>query len=298
MLCNRWFRQTAPDVMEVDSMKGRVHLLPTSDSVSPRSHHLWGIVLAGGSTALLRRTIERAALLMPHRRIITVTARRHPRSARLAVALPRVQRIVQPSYRGSAPEILLPALKLAHRDPHATVVILPGDLLVEHEARFVSYVERAISAVELRPDLPVLLGAQPRTPDPARGWIEPGALVEGLEPLSIHAIARFVERPSRVEIGVLFEGTGLLSTRIVIARAHTLVELGKRYLPEVLETLEPLEDAFGRPEEPLLCDAVYECMPRASLWRALLVRRAVAVLPIPAIVGSKQGPSPFHALAS
>jgi mannose-1-phosphate guanylyltransferase len=279
-------------------MKGRVRSLHASDHVSLPSYHLWGIVLSGGSTALLRRTVERAALLIPHRRIITVTARRQPPNGRPTVALPRVQRIVQPSYRGSAPEILLPALKLARRDPHATLVILPGDLLIEHETRFLSYVQRAISAVELRADVPVLLGAHPRTPDPGHGWIEPGAPVEGLERLSIHAIARFIERPSRAEAGTLFEGTGLLSTRIVIAKARTLIELGQRYLPEVLETLEPLEAAFGRPEELLLCDAVYECMPRASLWRALLVRGEIAVLPIPDIVGSEHAPPALHALAS
>ena len=36
---------------------------------------------------------------------------------------------------------------------------------------------------------------------------------------------------------------------------------GPARLPEVLETLEPLDDVFARPEEPLLREALYECMP-------------------------------------
>ncbi len=280
-------------------MLGRVPFHREGDDVSViPPGHLWGIILSGASPALLRRTVDRAATLIPRRRIVTVSARRQARTVMPGVVVPHVQRVVQPSYRGSAPEILLPALKIARRDGHATVVVLPGDLLIDHERRLMSYIERAIAAVEVRPDVPVLLGAHPRTPDPAHGWIEPGPPVEGLERLSVRAIARFLERPSRAETGALFEGNGLLSTRIVIAKARTLIELGKRHLPDVLETLEPLEAAFGRPEEALLCDALYECMPRASLWRALLHGGEVAVLAIPDMMGSEHSPPLLHALAS
>jgi mannose-1-phosphate guanylyltransferase len=206
--------------------------------------------------------------------------------------------VVQPSYRGSAAEIFLPALKIARHDPHATVVIVPSDLVIDHEARLVSCVERAITAVGLRPDVPLLLAAHPRTPDAAHGWIEPGPPVDGLERLAVRTILRFIERPSRGELGPLFEETGLVSTRIVVARIRTLIELGQRHLPEVLETLEPLQSAFGRPEEPLLCDALYECMPRASVWRALLRCGEFAVLPIPEMVGTETTPPAWHALAS
>jgi mannose-1-phosphate guanylyltransferase len=277
------------------SMIGRVRLLHQHDGISVRSSHLWGVVLSGGSASLLPRTVEHAATLIPRRRIVTVTARPHGGPG---VAFAHVQRVVQPAYRGSAAEIFLPVLKIARRDGHATVVVLPGDLVTDHEARLMSYAKRAISAVELRPDVPVLLGARPHTPDPRHGWIEPGAPVDGLERLAVRTIARFIERPSRAEIGALCEGNGLRNTRIVIARAQTLIEIGKRCLPDVLETLEPLEAAFGRPEEPLLCDALYECMPRANLWRALLHGGDVAVLAIPDVMGRRHAPPMLQALAS
>ena len=56
----------------------------------------------------------------------------------------------------------------------------------------------------------------------------------------------------------------------VVATARTLITLGRRHLPDVLECLEPLEDVVGGPEATLLCDAVWESMPRASLCRDLL----------------------------
>ena len=278
-------------------MTGEVRRLHDRSPFATRSPHLWGVVLSGGSLALLRRTVERAAAIVPRRRIVTVSARPHPGPAP-AIVLSHVQRIVQPAYRGSAAEIFLPVLKIARRDPHATVVIMPADLQIGHEMRFTTYVERAIGAVDIRPDVPIVLGSHPRTLEAGHGWIEPGAPVDGLERLAVRTIARFIERPSRADVGALFEDHGLRNTRVIVAAARTLLDLGQRYLPDVLETLEPLEAAFGCPEESLLCDAVYECMPRASVWRALLGSGMAAVLAIPDLTGRQHTAPTVQALAS
>jgi hypothetical protein len=90
--------------------------------------------------------------------------------------------------------------------------------------------------------------------------------VDGLEAFGIHAVRRLVVHPSATE------RDGLLGTLAVVASARTLVALGRRHLPDVLECLEPLEDVVGDPEEALLRDAVWESMPRASLCRDLLAR--------------------------
>jgi hypothetical protein len=40
-------------------------------------------------------------------------------------------------------------------------------------------------------------------------------------------------------------------------------------VPDILDSLEPLETVFGRPEERLLCAAIYEDLPYADLAHAL-----------------------------
>jgi len=66
------------------------------------------------------------------------------------------------------------------------------------------------------------------------------------------------------------------------ARAGALVALGRRYIPDVLETLEPLEDVADAAEATILSEAVYECMPYASLSREFLERLPdLALLPVP-----------------
>jgi mannose-1-phosphate guanylyltransferase len=178
--------------------------------------------------------------------------------------------------------VLLPLLNIARRDPSATVIVLPADQRVDHDARFLRYVARAVWAVTRRPDLPILIGAHPCTPV-MDGWIEPGALVEGLEDLAVRAVKCFVDAATPAERRRLFDGHAVTSTSVFIGRVATLLSIAERALPDVLEALEPLRDAFDRPEESLLCEAICECMPRASL--APLERAPeLAVLPLPDVV--------------
>lgn len=265
--------------------------------------HVWTIVLGGGARErraaartgdahragrptrhlLFRRAVERAARLADPGRVVAVLDRdRAPSYALVLDDLPEVERLVQPLYRGTAPEVFLPVLRIVHRDPQATVLLLPGDQVVEGEARLAAALMRAIEAVQLKPELPLIIGVHPTRPDCRGGWLEPGPPVEELRAFGVRSVARFVAHPAPAELAALFEGDGLVNTRIVVARARTLVALGRRYLPDVLETFEPLAGAFGTPEEPLLCEAVYEGMPYASLAHALFVRAEhTAVLPVP-----------------
>jgi mannose-1-phosphate guanylyltransferase len=144
-------------------------------------------------------------------------------------------------------------------------------------------------AVGLRPDLLVLVGAVARRPEPTYGWIEPGVLVEGLEHLAVRTVRSFVHDHAADRHGG-GGGGSLLGTLALVGRVQTLLALGERHLPEVMETLEPLEPAFGGPEERLLCEAVYECMPHASISRELLERGdPLAVLQVPEALVTERG---------
>jgi len=250
----------------------------------------------------MTRTLERAARLIPAERLVTVLARGQSVSYDTALGvLPEIHRVVQPAWRGTAAETFLPVLKIAAADPEAVVVLFPGSYATDGDGRLMSHVAKAVAAVAVRPELPVVLGASPRGPDAASAWIEPGPPIEGLERYAIRSVRRFMPRPSPAEIVALWEGDGLVNTRVVIAQARALITLGNRYLPDVLETFEPLETAFGTPEEPLLCEAVYEQMPYASITHALFARTGdVAVLPVAQVRMWLDSPAhaPVPALAS
>lgn len=290
-------------------MSARVRTFPRSQShaVSRTGSGVWGIVVGGTETpahasgpaavrspgretrrrgaddaeARLRRTVERALRLIPARRLVAVLARdTAPTGVEALTGVPDLRCIVQPRHRGSAAEVFLPLLGIARQDPAATVVVLPSEHLGGRDGRFMLTVEKAVWAVGARPDLLVLVAAAARRLEPTYGWIEPGALVEGLEHLGVRTVQSFVHDRAldRCRAG----GGPLLGTLALVGRARTLLALGEQHLPEVLETLEPLEPALGGPEEGLLCEAVYECMPHASISRELLERGdPLAVVQVP-----------------
>jgi mannose-1-phosphate guanylyltransferase len=229
--------------------------------------------------------------------MITVMTRRQAQAwERELASLAPGPRVVQPVYRGRAAEILLPLMKLARRDPAATVIVLPAGQRLDHDARFLRYVGRAVWAVAVRPDVPLVIGAQPDAPA-AEGWIEPGGSVEGLETLGVRTVKRFIDAASPAERRRLFDGSALMSTSIFVARADTLLSLAGRALPEVREALEPLEGAFDRPEEPLLCEAIYESMPQVGLG-PLQATPELAVLALPDVVWRTPEPESLQLLAS
>ena len=258
-----------------------VRLFPQSDSVGPRiAPNVWCFVLAGGPSrrapAAVRRALDRATRLAPAHRVVSLVSRESAlQCADVLAETPDVATIVQPTYRGSAAELFLPTLLVARRDPDAIVLALRAD--DTHDGPVAPCLVRAVQAVSLRPELTLLVGARPRTSRAPDGFVEPGAPLEGLEELSLLSVRRFVYETPRG-----LTGTDLLMPAALAARARTLVALGRRYMPDVLETLEPLEDVADAPEATLLCEAVYECMPYASLSRELLERIPdLALLPVP-----------------
>jgi hypothetical protein len=241
---------------------------------------VWCFVLGGASqrngSAALKRALERATRLASADRVVTVVSRDSAMRFNGPLAeMADVPMIVQPVYRGSAAELFLPALLVARRDPDAMILALRADDM--HDGPVAPCLSRAIRAIALRPDLTLLVGARPRTTRSADGFVEPGSPLPGLEDLSLVGVRRFVYDAPR-GLGV----RDVLVPAALAARAGTLVALGQRYIPEVLETLEPLEDVADAAEATLLCEAVYECMPYASLSREFLERVPdLALLPVP-----------------
>ena len=266
-------------------MIAHVRLFRDGAFVAPRAApHVWCFVLAGGVSrrgpAALERALDRATRLAPPHRVVAVVSRESATQCGGVLGEGAdVATIVQPVYRGSAAELFLPALLVARQDPDAVILALRADDL--HDGPVAPSLTRSIRAVSRHPDLTVLVGARPRCSRLPDGFVEPGSPLPGLEDLSLRAVRRFVYEAPRG-----FGSRDLLAPAALAARAGVLVALGRRYVPEVLETLEPLEDVADAAEATLLCEAVYECMPYASLSREFLERVPdLAVLPVPEVLG-------------
>src|SRR5262249_59848013 len=133
-------------------------------------------------------------------------------------------------------ELCLPASLVARRDPDAVIVALRADEM--HDGPVAPCLTRAVRAVRQRPELTLLVGARPRTAHPPDGLVEPGPPLPDFEDLSLLAVRRFVYDASNNR-----PGRDLLAPAALAARAGALVALGRRYIPDVLETPDPPQHA-------------------------------------------------------
>jgi mannose-1-phosphate guanylyltransferase len=233
----------------------------------------------GGKT-MLDHTLARAGRVAPSERVITVIGKGHRRFIEEDGAAGAAGKIVeQPSNLDTAPGIFLPALHILLQDPEATVLILPSDHYIASEDGFARCSTEALELAELRQDRIVLLGAVPDAPEEDYGWIEPEAgPTTGGRP---SPVARFREKPGRREALSFFEKGYLWNTMIMAVKIRTLWELGRRCLPDMMESLEPLRAALGAPVEAAALEAVYAGMRPANFSTGILERasRRATVLP-------------------
>ncbi|HEY2798167.1 MAG TPA: sugar phosphate nucleotidyltransferase [Thermoanaerobaculia bacterium] len=259
----------------------------------PFTGRLWSVVLAGGegirlrplverihadgrpkqyavlvgSRSLLRQTLDRSKLIVPAERTVVVTTRAHKPffSAELGgPGPPAPSMIVQPRDRGTAAGVLLPVHWIARQDPQALVAVFPSDHFIGDDQAFARHVADLAAVAARHPECLHLLGARPDGPETGYGWIEPGDEVDRAPSGGLRRVVRFWEKPSPETARACLERGGLWNTFVMVARAATLIEAGRRALPELSERLSRIAPLVGSdPEAPIL-ESAYLRAPSAN----------------------------------
>jgi len=265
-------------------------------SVSPNPS-CWAIVLAGGEgvrlrplvrqivggdrpkqyvrllgqRSLLRQTLDRVSLVIARERTVVSTASRHlvyVDEEFASTVRPTI--LAQPFNRGTAAGVLYPAHWITWHDPEAIVALFPSDHLISDGATFMAHVTEVIAWIEEHPEHMVLVGAQPTSPEVEYGWIEPGVPLGDLSTGAVCAVRQFREKPSLPHARTYLEAGHLWNTSILVARAATLVQAGRRTVPVLSERLSWIEPFLGTPEEAAAVRQAYELMPEENFSRSVL----------------------------
>ena len=262
--------------------------------------HLWGIILAGGegkrlqsfirsrfgsdrpkqyctlfgNRSMLGHTLARADRIIPPERLLTVVTHPHRQYAHEELYdRPPGTVIVQPSNRETGPGILLPLLHVYQRDPKAIVVLLPADHFIAEEERFMSYVEEAAALVATSPGCLVLLGVEPKRPEPEYGWIETGGISGHHDHMEVHRVRRFWEKPNRRTAKILYRRYDCLwNTMVVVGRAWWLLSLFKTLTPEISVLFDDLQPHLGSPREAEVVEKIYTRLQAVDFSRAILAQ--------------------------
>ncbi len=202
----------------------------------------------GGET-LLEQTRRRAALVIPPARTFVTLTRRHERFYRALLAgMPRHCAVIEPESRVAA----------------------------------------AFRAVRVRPDLLVLLGVVPRSPETEYGWIEPG---EPIPDTPLRRVKSYREKPDPRRAKVLLENDCLWNSFVIVGRISTFLAVICQAVPALDAAFASVDSALGTPRETAVVRALYADLAPLDFSEAVLAARPanLAVLPVAGVQWSDWG---------
>lgn len=221
----------------------------------------------GRGTSLLQDAVQRARQVVAADRVCAVVAEHHGSWWRsLPHAVHPANMVVQPRNRGTAHGILLPLLQILHRDPDASLLVLPSDHYVRNESVLAASLGRAVGQVEQGSARIVLLGVAPEEADSELGYIVPGAGID----TPLREVSEFVEKPSAAAARGLIERGGLWNAFIFAAHGQTLLRAFERHCPR---TVADMRRVLARDDEmSRRCElaALYEQLPPLDFSRDIL----------------------------
>jgi len=259
--------------------------------------HLWGVILAGGegnrlrhfvkkqygydrpkqyctivgTRSLIRHTLDRALMLIKPNQLLTVVNTHHAEYVDEEIGhQPLNTIIIQPCARETSAGILLPMLKINHRDAESIVTIFPADHFINEEVRFMDYVKQANKFVEDYPDLIVMLGVQPNRIESGYGWIEQGNSILFNGTRIIHRVRRFWEKPDTEKTEILWYKGCLWNTFVMVGRSSTFIKHIKACVPEVFNAFQTIHAEIGTSIEKETIEKMYQFIPLMNFSSSVL----------------------------
>jgi mannose-1-phosphate guanylyltransferase len=227
-----------------------------------------------GSETLLRQTRRRVSrLVQPWRTLLLLTRAHEPFYANEVAGIPSSCLLIQPFNQGTAPAILYSLLRLREMDPNGVVAFFPSDHHFSDDGAFVGHIDSAYAAASSRPDVVVLLGIPPETPEVEYGWIEPGIPLGGTAPGSVCVVSRFWEKPHGTLAAELMERGCLWNSFVMVGHGRAFLNLIRQALPCLIEAFESNRPWLFTAYEKTALNELYSSIGATSFSQDVLAVR-------------------------
>jgi len=178
--------------------------------------------------------------------------------------------LIQPSNQGTAPAILYSLLRLREMDPKGVVAFFPSDHHFSDDEAFASHVDSAYAAAASRPDVVVLLGIPPETPEMEYGWIEPGIPLGAPVPDSVCSVSCFWEKPQGALASDLMDRGCLWNSFVMVGHVDAFLNLVRHALPRLLEAFESIRSSLFTAYERTALSELYSSIGATSFSQDVL----------------------------
>ncbi|MBL9114988.1 MAG: NTP transferase domain-containing protein [Verrucomicrobiaceae bacterium] len=225
-----------------------------------------------GENTLLELTLERLKGIVPRENTLILTNHQQEKTVReLAKQLPAENIIAEPAKRDTGPAIALGIGWVAARDPHATMMVLPSDHLIQDTAAFQTVLRASCEAAEKHEAL-VTIGIKPTWPCPSYGYVERAALAGQPEGVPVYEVSRFREKPdSKLAEHFLAQGNFTWNAGMFIWSLPTVLEQLKLHAPELATFVGQLSESADLKETVA---THFPHLPKLSIDYALMEKAA------------------------
>jgi len=184
--------------------------------------------------------------------------------------LPVENLIGEPEPRDTANAIGLGCAILAAKGTPGTVGVFTADHVIEPLDSFRRAVERALDAIESRPDYLGTFGIKPTWAHPGLGYVHRGEKLTDARP-PVFNVREFKEKPDPATAEqYLASGEYYWNSGMFVWRTDTIIEHLKQFLPENAQLLIDLATDYGKPTWRERAGEVYGKLKKISIDFAVM----------------------------
>lgn len=238
-----------------------------------------------GKGSMISLTFSRLSGIVPPDRILLLTVKEQLELVREELPdLPGENIFAEPVGRNTAPSLAVAAEIADRRGDDEPILCCPADHLIEHVDAFRKLVAAA-SEIAAAKDVLVTFGITPDRPATGYGYIEAGDEIGERTGQPFYHVKKFHEKPDSERAASYIEQGGFYwNSGIFLWRPSVFLDAWKRFLPDGVEPLARIGDAFGRPGRETVIESEYPKMPATSVDYGIL-ERADNVIVGPADLG-------------